>query len=284
MKKWMLLIVTIYGVSTVKAQQKPAYVLYNSNGKKVGYNKMIKDLVEQDVVLFGEYHNNPISHWLELSVTKDCYAKIPLILGAEMFEQDDQPALTAFVQGKTNEKTFASSARFWSNYATDYAPIIQFAREHTIEVIATNTPRKYAALVAKNGFSALDTLSSATKNLIAPLPIAFDSTLPGYKNMIAMMGDHGSANMVKAQAFKDATMAYFIQTNTIAGKLFLHFNGSYHSDYHDGIFWHLRNSNPALKIKTITTVTQKNIKKLLAENKQKADYIICVDEDMTNTY
>ena len=36
--------------------------------------------------------------------------------------------------------------------------------------------------------------------------------------------------------------------------------------------------------KSITTVSQKDIKKLLAENNGKADYIICVDEDMTNTY
>jgi uncharacterized iron-regulated protein len=32
------------------AQQKPAYILYNSKGKKVSYEKMINHLVENDVV------------------------------------------------------------------------------------------------------------------------------------------------------------------------------------------------------------------------------------------
>ena len=99
-----------------------------------------------------------------------------------------------------------------------------------------------------------------------------------------MMAGHGSSNMPKAQASKDATMAYFILKYAVPGSLFIHYNGSYHSDNHDGIVWHLKQAKPELKIATVTTVSQKDIKKLLVENKGKADYIICVDEDMTNTY
>ena len=99
-----------------------------------------------------------------------------------------------------------------------------------------------------------------------------------------MMAGHGSVNMPKAQALKDATMAHFILRNFVPGSLFIHYNGSYHSENHDGIVWYLKNSRPELKIVTVTTVSQKNINQLLAENKFKADYIICVDEDMTNTY
>ena len=43
-------------------------------------------------------------------------------------------------------------------------------------------------------------------------------------------------------------------------------------------------AKPCLKIATITTVSQKDIRHLLKENKSKADFIICVDEDMTTTY
>ena len=99
-----------------------------------------------------------------------------------------------------------------------------------------------------------------------------------------MMAGHGTANMPKAQAVKDATMAHFILQYFIAGSLFIHYNGSYHSDNHDGIMWHLQQQRPELAIATITTVSQKNIRHLLKENKNKADFIICVDEDMTATY
>ena len=266
------------------AQNKPAYVLYNAKGKKVSYKKMIAVLVQKDVVLIGEFHNNPISHWMELEITKDCKQHRNLVMGAEMFEQDNQQALNLYLQGKLTAKGLDSAARLWKNYPTDYAPLVNFAKENNIAFAASNVPRRYAAMVNKGGFEALDTISAKEKTWIAPLPIAYDAELPGYKSMMTMMAGHGSANMPKAQAIKDATMAYFITKYFVPGSLFIHYNGSFHSENHDGIVWHLKQYMPDLKIVTITTVSQNNLKHLLDENKNKADYIICVDEDMTSTY
>ena len=266
------------------AQQKPAYLLYNAKGKKVGYEKMMKELIKKDIVLIGEFHNNPISHWMQLEITKDAKQHRNLVLGAEMFEQDNQEALDNYLQGKITAKGLDSSARLWSNYKTDYAPLVDFAKENNIKFAATNIPCRYASMINKGGFEVLDTLTDKEKKWMAPLPFAFDSTLPGYVNMITMMGGHGTPNMVKAQASKDATMAHFILKYFIPGCLFIHYNGSYHSDNHDGIVWYLQQARPDLKIATVTTVSQKDIKKLLEENKNKADFIICVDEDMTTTY
>jgi uncharacterized iron-regulated protein len=245
---------------------------------------MIKQLSKKDIVLFGEFHNNAISHWLELSVAKDLSEKRNLTFGAEMFEADNQQALNDYLSGKITAKGLDSSARLWSNYKTDYAPIVNFAKEKNAPFIATNIPRRYASFVSKKGFEALDTLSALEKTWIAPLPMDYDAQLPGYVKMIEMMGGHGGPNMPKAQASKDATMAYFILQNFKPGNLFIHYNGSFHSENYDGINWYLKRKQPDLKYATITTVSQKNIKELLAENKGRADYIICVDEDMTNTY
>ncbi|MEM9824671.1 MAG: ChaN family lipoprotein, partial [Bacteroidota bacterium] len=105
-----------------------------------------------------------------------------------------------------------------------------------------------------------------------------------YKNILTMMGDHGSPELVKAQAIKDATMAHFILKNFQPGNTFLHFNGAYHSDFFEGILWYLKQEESALNYLTITTVSQKDIHRLNQENKGRADFIICVDEDMTTTY
>jgi uncharacterized iron-regulated protein len=284
MKKY-LLVSALLIISTISfAQQKPAYILYNANGKKISYKKMIKQLAKKDIVLFGEFHNNAIAHWLELSVAKDLAETRNLIFGAEMFEADNQQALNDYLAGKISAKGLDSAARLWSNYKTDYAPIVNFAKEKNAPFIASNIPRRYASLVSKKGFEALDSLSALEKSWMAPLPMDYDSTLPGYVKMVEMMGGHGGSNMPRAQATKDATMAYFILKNFKPGSLFIHYNGSFHSENYDGINWYLKRNRPELKYGTITTVSQKNIKKLLAENKGKADYIICVDEDMTNTY
>jgi len=284
MKKLHLFLISFFILANITAQNKPAYVLYNAKGKKVKYKKMLKLLVQQDVVLIGEFHNNPISHWMELEITKDAKQQRNLVLGAEMFEQDNQQALDLYLQNKISAKGLDSMARLWKNYPTDYAPLVNFAKDNNIAFAATNIPRRFAAVVSKGGFEALDTVPAKEKIWIAPLPIAYDAELPGYKNMLTMMGGHGSPNMPKAQAIKDATMAYFILQHFVPGSLFIHYNGSYHSENHDGIVWHLLHAKPDLKIATVTTVSQKDITHLLKENKGKADFIICVDEDMTNTY
>ena len=282
----MIKLLSLFLVLSISLQafDKPAYVLYNAKGKKVSYEKMLKNLQKQDVVLIGELHNNPISHWLELEITQALSEKRQLVLGAEMFERDNQAALTNYLQGKITAKGLDSSARLWKNYKTDYAPLVNFAKEKNLPFIATNVPRKYASQVSRGGFESLANLTSEEKSWIAPMPIAYDANLPGYQKMLTMMGEHTSPNMPKAQALKDATMAHFLFTNWTPGSLFIHYNGSYHSEYYEGISWYLKRSKADIKIATIATVSQKEIDSLLPEHLLKADYIICVEEDMTGTY
>jgi len=284
MKKLSLSFCLSLAVMAVFAQSRPAYIIYDAQGKKVKYGKMLKQLSGKDIILFGEFHNNPITHWLQLIVTRDLTEKRQVMLGAEMFEADNQEPLNRYLAGTLSAKGLDSSARLWNNYKTDYAPLVNLAKEKKLPFIATNIPRRYASLVSKKGFEALDTLSAQEKSWMVPLPMAYDPQLPGYVKMVEMMGGHGGPNLPRAQATKDATMAYFILKHYQPGQLFIHYNGAYHSDNHDGIVWYLKREKPDLKYVTISTVSQKDIKHLLDENKGKADFIICVDEDMTTTY
>jgi uncharacterized iron-regulated protein len=201
-----------------------------------------------------------------------------------MFEADNQTVLDAYLQDSIDYQGLDSLARLWINYKTDYAPLVNFAKENKLPLVATNIPRPYANKVHKKGFSALDSLTVLEKSWMAPLPIVFDSELSTYKNILVMMGEHGTPELVKAQALKDATMAHFISSNHKSNHLFLHYNGAYHSDFHEGILWYLKSAKSELKYTTINTVSQENINSLLVENKQKADFIICVDSNMTTTY
>ena len=266
------------------SQEKKAYQLFNKKGKKVDYGKLLIAAEKAQVVLFGEYHNNAISHWLELELTKDLADKNKIILGAEMIEADNQKQLDQFLKGEINQKQLDSTARLWPNYKTDYKPLVEFAKENNIPFIATNIPRRFASLVSKKGFEGLENLTSEEKTWIAPLPIVYDSELPGYVNMLKMMGDHASPNMPKAQAIKDATMAYFIQKNLNEKSIFIHFNGTYHSDNFEGIYWYLKKAAPNLEILTIATIEQKELKKISTEDYNKADYILVIDEDVTKTH
>jgi uncharacterized iron-regulated protein len=277
-------LVVLLHVSTVEGQNKMPYQLFDKNGKKTTYDKLIKAAEKTEVLLFGEYHDNSVVHWLQLEITKDLSEKKALVLGAEMIEADNQKQLNQYLQGEINQKAFDTLARLWNNYKTDYKPLVDFAKEQKIPFVATNIPRRYASMVFKNDFAALDPLTEEEKSWIAPLPIAFDITLPGYQNMLEMMGGHAGEKMPKAQAIKDATMAHFILQNLKNNSLFIHYHGTYHSDNFEGIYWYLKREKPSLQLVTIATVTQKDIAKLEKENHNKADFILVIDEDVTKTY
>lgn len=277
-------------LSFLRGQEHAAYLLFNHKGEKVNYEQVMKKSAENDVVFFGELHNNPISHWLQLKLTTDLFElrNGKLILGAEMFETDDQLVIDEYLSGKINVKNFEEEVKLWDNYNTDYKPLVEFAKTKKILFKATNIPRRYANLVFRTGLESLAELSEQAKaQFLPPLPIPLDVTLPTYKKMISMMGNHGgntSDNMVKAQAIKDATMGYSISTALKPNHLFIHFNGAYHSDEKEGILWYLNKYKPNLKILTISTVEQDKIDVLDPENFNKADFILVVPEKMTKTY
>ena len=274
----------------LRGQEPAAYLLFNHKGEKVDYEQMKKKSAENEVVFFGELHNNPISHWLQLKLTADLYdiKDGKLILGAEMFETDDQVVMDEYLSGKINSKNFEEEAKLWDNYSTDYKPLVEFAKTKKISFKATNVPRRYANLVFRTGLEGLLELSESAKaQFLPPLPIPLDVTLPTYKKMITMMGNHGSNtsdNMVKAQAIKDATMGYSISNALKPNHLSIHFNGAYHSDEKEGILWYLNKYKPNLKILTISTVEQDKVDVLDPENFNKADFILVVPEKMTKTY
>jgi len=221
---------------------------------------------------------------LQYEVSFDLLRNNQLTFGAEMFEADNQQALNLYLQDSIDYNGLDSLARLWPNYKTDYAPLVNLAKEKDQPFIATNIPRRYANLVYKKGFEVLDSLTEKEKSWIAPLPIEYDPELPGYKNMLQMMRGHGGENLPKAQAIKDATMAYFIAQNFNPEKKFIHFHGTYHTNNYEGILWYLKKLIPDNKYITLSTVLQSNINELEKENTGLADYIICVDEDMTSTY
>lgn len=273
---------------------KPAYKVYNAKGHTADYEDILKAAKKSNIIFFGEIHNNPICHWLELELSRDLYTdkKEKLVLGAEIFETDNQLILNEYMSKMIRKKDFETEAKLWPNYKTDYAPIVDFAREKGLRFTATNIPRRYAALVNFNGFEGLDSINAMERGLMAPLPIKYIDTLECYANIAKNIGGgmpaHMTMNLGKAQAMKDATMAHFIMKSGVYNdKTILHFNGSYHSDNHQGIVWYvnqaIRKTSIELKVLTITCLEQDNIDTISNNDAAKADFIIMIPASMTKT-
>jgi uncharacterized iron-regulated protein len=290
MKKILYVAALIFLSVSLFAQAPKPYKLFDKDGEWTDYQKMIQKMSEADVVLFGELHNNSFCHWMQLQVTKDLYAvDSNLVMGAEMFEADNQLLIDEYFNGDIRQRNFEEEMRLWNNYKTDYKPLLEFARENGLHFVASNVPRRYAALVNTKGLEALEDLSDEAKRFLPSLPIPFDTLAPNYDEMMKMsMGGHGMGgnmlNMVKAQAIKDATMAHFIGKNLEEGQTMLHFQGDFHSKNHGAISWYLQKYYPDLKIVTLSTVEADDDLEFKEDYAKLADFILIIASDMTKTY
>ncbi len=241
---------------------KPVYGLYDGDGREIGYREMLDRCVRADVVLFGEIHEHPVVHRLELELARGLaeIQKGDLMLGGEMLEADNQLIVDEYLAGLIDHEHLVNEAKVWENYGTNYRPLVDVAREHGLRFIATNIPRRYASLVARQGMTALERLSDEAKRSIAPLPITLDLSTPGYRQAMEIGMAHGAhmnaQNFVAAQAVKDATMAYFILKNRGPKDLFVHYNGDYHSKNRGGIYWYLKLYDPRITVLTISSVSR----------------------------
>ena len=280
----------------------PAYVIYNSEGEKVTFSEMMQELYKHDICLFGELHDDPITHWLEKIVTEAMVQEKgqTLVLGGEMWETDQQLLMDEFmIHGLVDKKMYVESAKNWPNFR-DYKPLLGIALRNDLKFVCTNIPRRYARVIYKKGIEYLDSLPEAAYQYLPPMPIHFDLTQPGYANMLSVFGEDGTAtnkdagaasamlkykgsDLVKAQAIKDATMAYNILQNWEKGKYFLHYNGTYHSKFYDSIYYYLKFYNPEVNIVTIHTWRIENNMQL-PEQENAADFNIMIPSSMPKTY
>ena len=271
---------------SVPETDKPAYVIYNKSGNVVSYQTLKVQSGNSVLTFFGELHNSAIAHWLQIELLKDLASDTSrsTLVGMEMFEADQQLLIDEYFAGLISQSSFENEARLWNNYSTDYKPVLEFAKENDLKLIATNIPRRYASAVYGGGLEVLDELSEEAKQWMMPLPVEVDTDLPGYQNMLEMAQGHGGMNIVYAQAVKDATMAHFILNNLEENSRIFHLNGSYHSNDYEGIVWYVKRDRPELRILTINTIVVDNVKNVDQEQLQAADLTIAVPSTMTTTY
>ncbi|MCS7298270.1 MAG: ChaN family lipoprotein [Bacteroidia bacterium] len=272
----------------VWAQDKPAYLLYSGEGKRLSYKQALSYLSKADVVLFGELHDDPIAHWLAYELVRDLYRLRGerLMVGMEMFETDQNEALQQYWRGEISLAQLGGKIRLWPNFSTDYAPLVEFARQAKIPLYATNAPRAFARAVAQRGVAAMEEWMETERQWVAPLPFPRLDSLPSYQQMSSMAVEHGidPDNFRLAQMLRDATMAHRITSAWRSGVLFFHLNGRYHSDSKEGIGAYLRLYQPHLRVITLTTERVPEIHTYRPPKKGLADIILVVPETMTRTH
>jgi uncharacterized iron-regulated protein len=316
MKKILLLSLTSAFMSFAIHKDDHSPVTYkifaSATGNEVKLNQIISEVKNYDVVFFGEEHNDSIAHILQMELMRGIYNTYgdKTVLSMEMFESDCQVVLDEYLKGYIREKNFLKEARTWSNYR-NYKPMIEFAKEKKLNVVAANAPARYTNMASRMGRNSLLELSANAKTFLPPLP--YDTATGAYyEKFTGLMSDGRNAGIpakdtnskiatpppansmmpkyiVHAQSLWDATMAYSIskvfKTNNKAKVLQL--NGRFHSDEGFGAVAQLKKYNPKLRIMIISCISggkefPDNIN--YNENKKLGDYVIYSDPMVPKTY
>lgn len=237
------------------------------SGKELSAAQLAQRLQKYDVVFFGEFHDQSEIHQYELELLKAMYkAKgAKLALSMEMFEADNQSKLNNFLADTLSEEDFLAASRHWPNYGTDYAPLVNFAKEKKMPVIAANVPRFLAAHVAKNNASTEGIAEQyqqwLPQHTYAPEGAYKDKFYAQMSSPEApmKMPPQRLAAVYAAQCLKDDKMAESIAAFADAHQnmQILHINGCFHSDAHLGTAQKLEALRPELKVAVITPLERK---------------------------
>lgn len=237
------------------------------SGKELSAAQLAQRLQKYDVVFFGEFHDQGEIHQAESDLLKAMH-KLQgdkLALSMEMFEADNQPRLDSFLAGSLSEDDFLAASRPWPNYRTDYAPLVNFAKENKMPVVAANVPRFLAAHVAKNNAST----EGIAEQYLQWLPKHTYAHEGAYKEKFYAQMNSPEAPMkmppqrlaavYAAQCLKDDKMAESIAAFADAHQnmQILHINGCFHSDAHLGTTQKLEALRPNLKVAVITPLERK---------------------------
>jgi uncharacterized iron-regulated protein len=267
------------------------YKIYDGRTKQtVGIDKIVGDMADADVLFFGEEHNDSAGHYLENKIFRALHAQYAdkVVLSMEMFETDGQLVLNEYLGGTIDETRFSRDIRLWSNYK-DYRPMIEYAKQNKIPVIAANPPRRYVNLVSRRGMKSLDSLSKEAKKFLPPLP--YDTLTGRYREKFVEIMKDGpggnNPNVYYSQSLWDAGMSYsiykFLKDNK--HKKVFHCVGGFHCEEKLGTAAQLQKRNKKLKILNIASFSDATFNNPDWEKfSYKGDYIILTNPDFKKTF
>jgi uncharacterized iron-regulated protein len=248
----------------------------NGDGvKAVGVDQAADILKDYDVIIIGELHDHIANHLAEMELMDALHARAPLLaLSMEQFDRDVQPVVDDYLAGKIGEETLKTRGRAWNNYAEDYRPLVEFAKEHGLPVIAANAPESLVRCVAQQGLNYLAALPPSERKWAAAT-IQVDDPLYRKEFLQFLGSDTAHAGpsaagknsagtradrLFAAQVTRDDTMAESIATYIGAnpGHKVIHITGVFHVADGLGTVERLKSRMPNLKIALVVPVEVSN--------------------------
>ncbi|EGQ9177597.1 hypothetical protein F9H62_05675 [Vibrio alginolyticus] len=232
------------------------YQLYTPSGEHIALSKLPIELQQADVILIGEWHTHAGVHRFQTDMLKQLTSyDRSLALSMEQFTRDKQPVVDAYLRGEIGEQYLMKQANAWPNYESDYRPLVEFAKQKNLPVIAANAPKSIVRCIGRQGRDYINKLDDDQRTFIAQ---AINTGSSPYKEKFMASMHHGKPEQTEkqfaAQVTWDETMAESIVSylDDNPGAQVVHVAGKFHTEQGLGTAASILSRNPSLKVVVIS--------------------------------
>ncbi|MDT8370330.1 MAG: ChaN family lipoprotein, partial [Longimicrobiales bacterium] len=286
------------------------YVVYRGDGSRAALTDLVSALDEVEVLFLGEEHDDRVGHRVQLEIFRRILvdhggggpmaggAATParegsgpvrgefreVVLSLEFFERDVQVVLDEYLAGLISEEHFLRSARPWDNYARDYRPLVELAKETRIPVVAANAPRRYVNLASREGREALSALSAEARRFLPPLPWpeASEAYRAEWDALMGTAAQHISGDPLAGQTLWDAAMgesiARALAERADGAPLVVHLAGGFHLERGTGIPEALDVYRPGTRVRIVAIRTAAEPGRFDPAHERAGDFVILTRE------
>ncbi|RLS52732.1 MAG: hypothetical protein DWH93_00675 [Planctomycetota bacterium] len=265
-----------------------------TTGERIDLDEAARRAARADVVLLGEYHDNPDAHAVQQALYARLLAREPrTALCLEMLERHEQPIVDAWVRGEltTDQLIDRTGSRTWSgqpnSWLAFYQPCLDLAREHGAAIVAANAPRQYVSRANREGYDGLLALPPDERELF-DLPIAPD--VGAYRHRLAelmqeMRGSDAAVpddqvdRMLRSQRVWDATMGASVARALDASPRAVLLVGCFHSDFLGGTALELMARRPGTSV-FVVAITEEDSEGLAAADRTRGDIVVRVGDGL----
>jgi uncharacterized iron-regulated protein len=122
-------------------------------------DNIIDEVAAARIIYVGERHDSYADHLKQLEIIRKIHAIHPdLAIGMEQFQHPFQSVLDHYIAGELSEPELLLKSEWYDRWRFDYRlyrPILSFARERNIPVVALNVAKEITAKVSQGGMESL---------------------------------------------------------------------------------------------------------------------------------
>ncbi|MCP4043921.1 MAG: PDZ domain-containing protein [Gammaproteobacteria bacterium] len=193
------------GLVSAIAEYRPPQVLELSAIQSL--HEILPKLTAKRVVYVGETHDRLDHHQNQLEIIRGFHQRNPdMAIGMESFQQPFQAHLDDYVEGRIDDKSLLRRTEYYDRWRFDYRlyqPILKYARDNRIPVVALNIAREITKKVGDGGFGAL------TEEERAQVPQEIDRSDTEYiERLRKVYAFHARENVTQFDRFLDVQLLW----------------------------------------------------------------------------